>query len=370
MRCSHRSGRWGTLPSVTGPLRTVRLGALGALSEPWDALAAAGEHPSPFLRSWWLDHAAAGESAIVCCLDDDGLLGGAAFEVDRFRPGIERVRCLGQGELAPDHLDVVALPGRQDEVVDAVLAWLRRDGSRLVDLDGLRADGLLAGRLSRHVIERTSAPWASLCGDGGEPDGAAYLAGRPGQVRSTVSRTRKRLQQSGCTVARVGADDADRALDDLARLHDGRWGEHSGFLGAWARFRAAAAVGLARGEIWATEARTDDGTVVATEWDLLTPTGVAFYQAGRSLDREWRGAGSVVRADVVLAAADTGRIEYDLLRGEESYKHDWATGTRELVRVRFGVGPTGRAVAAGAALWRRAAPVVASARERLGRRAD
>ncbi len=355
---------------MTGPLRTVRLGSLGGLAVAWDDLAAGAEHPSPFLRSWWLDHAAAGESAIVCLLDDDGLLGGAAFEVDRFGPGIERVRCLGQGELAPDHLDVVALPDRQREVVDAVLAWLHRDGSRLVDLDGLRADGLLAGRLARHVIGRTSAPWASLRGDGGEPDGAAYLAERPGQVRSTVSRTRKRLQKSGCTVARVDADEVDRALDDLARLHDGRWGEHSGFLGAWARFRAAAAVGLARGEIWATEARTENGTVVATEWDLLTPTGVAFYQAGRSLDREWRGAGSVVRADVVLAATASGRDEYDLLRGDESYKQDWATATRELVRVRFGVGPSGRAVAAAAAAWRRVAPMVASARERIGRGSD
>lgn len=358
---------------MTGPLRTVRVSALGALAGDWDDLAGAGDHPSPFLRSWWLDHAAEGEPAIVCCLDDDGLLGGAAFEIDRIGPvgpGIERVRCLGQGELAPDHLDVVALPDRQDEVVDAVLAWIRRRGSRIVDLDGLRADGLLARRLSGHVIERTAAPWASLRADDGEPDGAAYLANRPGQVRSTVSRTRKRLQKAGCTVARVDVDEVDRALDDLARLHDGRWGEHSGFLGAWARFRTAAAVGLARGEIWATEARTDDGTVVATEWDLLTPRSVAFYQAGRSLDRDWRGAGSVVRADVVAAAADTGRVEYDLLRGEETYKQDWATGTRELVRVRFGVGPAGRAVAAGAALWRRTAPVLATARERLGRHAD
>ena len=358
---------------MSGPLRTVRLGALGALAGAWDELAAAGDRPSPFLRSWWLDHAAEGEPAIVCCLDDDGLLGGAAFEIDRIGrigPRIERVRCLGQGELAPDHLDVVARPDRRDEVVEAVLAWLRREGSRIVDLDGLRADGVLARRLSQHVIERTAAPWASLRTEGGDPDGAAYLAGRRGQVRSTVSRTRKRLQQAGCTIARVPVEETERALDDLARLHDGRWGDRSGFLGAWARFRAAAAVGLARGEVWATEARAEDGTVVATEWDLLTPTGVAFYQAGRSLDREWRGAGSVVRADVVLAAAGSGRDEYDLLRGDEPYKQDWATGTRELVRVRFGVGPAGRAVAAGAAAWRRAAPVIASVRDRIGRRPD
>ncbi len=373
-RGSHRRPGWGTLRPVTGDLRTVRRPSLGPVADDWDRVVAASAHPSPFLRSWWLDHAAQGEPAIVCCLDDDeGLVGGAAFQVDRVGRGrlaVERIRSLGQGVLAPDHLDVVALEDRGDQVLDAVLAWLHRPGSRLVDLDGLRADGRLAAALGGHVVERTTAPYATLPGAPGSPDARAYLDARAGQVRSTISRTRKRLTKAGCTVARVEADEVDRALEDLARLHDGRWGDASDFLEAWERFRAAARAGFDRDEVWATEVRTADGTVVATEWDLLTDGTVAFYQSGRSLDREWRGAGSVVRADVVEAAAASGRAEYDLLRGDESYKSDWATGHREVVRVRLGVGPMGRAVAAAAASWRRIAPTVLRVRTRIGDRTD
>ena len=47
----------------------------------------------------------------MCCFDGGQLVGGAAFEVGLFGPGplkVQRVRFLGQGVLAPDHLDVIA----------------------------------------------------------------------------------------------------------------------------------------------------------------------------------------------------------------------------------------------------------------------
>jgi CelD/BcsL family acetyltransferase involved in cellulose biosynthesis len=332
-------------------MRVDVVAGLGGRADAWDDLVQRQALPSAFLRPWWVDAAAEGLPQLVLCLDGDELVGGAAFEVDVLGRGplrIERVRCLGQGPLAPDHLDVVAAPGRRPDVVRAVVGWLRRPGTRVVDLDGLAADGALARVLGRYEISRTAAPYAPLPGDAD-----AYVAARPGQLRSTVSRSRKRLVKAGGTVRRVGPDDAGRALDDLARLHDDRWAEDSGFLAAWDRFRAAASAGLQDGAVVIHEAVDADGTVVATELDVRSGPILGFYQAGRSTDREWRGVGSVVKADVVAWAISEGLTEYDLLRGDERYKADWATEEREVVRVRFGSNPTGAAVAGAANAWMR-----------------
>ncbi len=353
-------------PGPAPDLRVQVRSALGELSADWDRIADGSAHPSPFCRSWWVDHAAGGVPAVVCCLAGDRLLGGAAFELDalgRSMLRIERVRMLGQGVLAPDHLDVVAGPDDAERVTAAVVGWLRRPGSRLVDLDGLAATGHLGRALAAHTIDRVAAPFADLRGDGGD---GTYLAGRPGRVRSTVDRTRKRLDRAGCTVTSVPTERIEAALDDLERLHDGRWGAESSFLEAWDRCSAAVR-GAGPDDLRITEVRSADGEVVAIELDLLTPASVCFYQAGRSTEREWRGAGSVLRARIVTDALAEGRDEYDLLRGDESYKDEWATGRRWVVRVRFGSGPVGRVAAGSARLWRQIAPTAQLLGDRLRR---
>jgi CelD/BcsL family acetyltransferase involved in cellulose biosynthesis len=359
----------------TPPVRVEVVERLGPLEDAWNGLVATQQLPSPFLASWWLDGAVSGRLRIVCCLEGDRLVGGAAFESDRLgrgRAAVERLRSPGQGELAPDHLDLVADAGREHEVTERVLGWLRRPGSRLVDLDGLAADGRLALGLSRQVIARDVAPYADL-----STGADAYLASRPGKLRSTISRTRKRLEKGGAVLRTIpdgplgeGAEPAvaARVLRTLADLHDERWAAESGFLGAWEDFEAAARAGLERGDVFAVELVSAAGEVVATELDLVAGNRVAFYQAGRSTEHQWRGAGSVVKASVIEAAAARGASEYDLLRGDEPYKADWATGRRQLVRVRFGVGPLGRPLAAGIAAWWRAAPRLEGVRAELARR--
>ncbi|MDQ2678880.1 MAG: hypothetical protein M3Y51_09070, partial [Actinomycetota bacterium] len=145
----------------TGELRIEVRDRLGDRAGDWDRLVAGSELPSPFLRSWWLDHAASGEPDVLCCFDGDTLVGGAAFETSTVGRGplsVDVVRSLGQGPLAPDHLDVVAATGRSTAVTKAVLAWLHRPGSRVVDLDGLAAGGRLGRALAGDVIETTAAP--------------------------------------------------------------------------------------------------------------------------------------------------------------------------------------------------------------------
>jgi CelD/BcsL family acetyltransferase involved in cellulose biosynthesis len=356
----------GHTPPVAGSQLELRVqDDLGGLAGDWDALAASQPLPSPFLRSWWINHAAGGEPVVLCVYCGDEFVGGAAFERDRVGAGrfsVERLRSVGQDRLAPDHLDVIATDEHRGEVSAAVNRWLHRPGSRIVDLDGLASTGALAGMFAGHVIERQAAPYATL------PESAAdYLAARPGRVRSTVDRTARRLERAGVRHRRVEAVDAARGLADLARLHDGRWAERSEFLEAWDAFRAAATAGMTAGEVTIDELVTDEGQVIATELDLVVGARTHFYQAGRETLHEWRGAGSVLRAEVIRRSIDEGRYEYDLLRGDEAYKADWATELREVVRCRVGVGPLGRALLAASAVRRRAERARTAAGQRLSR---
>jgi CelD/BcsL family acetyltransferase involved in cellulose biosynthesis len=321
------------------PIRLEIRHQLGGLESAWDALVDQQKLSSPFLSSWWINNAAEGTPALLCCFAGSELVGGAAFQIDAVGPravAVERVRCVGQGTLAPDHLDLIAQPDYAAEVLALVLRWLKRSGSRVVDLDGLAATGALAQSLRSHEIERMAAPWTKL-----PADSAEYLAARAGQVRSTISRTRKRFVREGVYLRRALTEDMPAALDRLAELHDSRWSEESSFLEGWKRFRAAAIAGAASDSVIIHELVSAEGDVIATELDLLSGNSLAFYQAGRRTEREWRGSGSVLRADILQWACSQGFAEYDLLRGDESYKADWSDTQRQVVRCRMGVGPRG-----------------------------
>lgn len=333
--------------------------SLGPWAQRWDALVAQQPLPTPFLSSWWLDHAAAGEPIVIVVREGDRLLGGAAFERDTIGVAplrIERIRCLGQGVLAPDHLDLIATPERHLDVARSVLGWLRRRGHRVADLDGLAAEGTLGTVLAPSAIEECAAPFAEVHGDA-----TAYLEGRPGRVRSTIKRTRRRLDKDGVRSVRTDLVSDPTGLDRLAALHGSRWEESSDFLDGWERFRAASLAGAAAGMVQLHEMVAGEGDAartIAAEIDLSVGDRLCFYQAGRRTEREWRGAGSVLRADIISGAADLA--EYDLLRGDESYKDEWATGRRRLLRCRFGVGAGAAVLAAHRAR--------VSAQERLGER--
>jgi len=318
------------------------IGPLGELAGQWDDLVGRMPRPSPFLRSWWLEATGTGRPVTVLVRRDGTLVGGLALQADRVA-GVERLRFRGGGPLEPDHLDLVALPDHVHEVVAAVAGWLGRRGDRVIDLDGLDGDAWLLDAVPGlgTVTAGEVAPYVEL------PDRIeTYLASRGGRMRSTITRTAKRLHRQGVEHRVVPASDVGRALDDLRRLHDGRWGEASGFLSQWDAFAAAARAGAERGEVRFTELVAPDEGVVAIEVDFVVAGRVSFYQAGRRTEHEWRGAGSVLRARIIEDAIAEGAQTFDLLRGGEPYKTEWADGSRRLHRVRRGVGPRGRAVVA------------------------
>jgi CelD/BcsL family acetyltransferase involved in cellulose biosynthesis len=318
-------------------LHVVVRAHLGSLAPAWDALVEQLPLPSPFLRSWWLEQTAGADPRFLLVMDGDVLLGGLALQEERFI-GVPRLRVMGAGALCPDHLDAIALPECQQDVLAALAGWLRRPGSRVLDLEGVAGDSRLAaalpGRVHREVI--AVAPWASLAAG---PDD--WLRARPRGFRVTLRKATRRLRQEAVAHRVVRDGSIDAALDDLRRLHRVRWGERSGFLVAYDQFAAASRAGAARGEVAFHELVVGE-EVIATVSCFEVAGRVSLYQSGRLPGHRWRNAATVLLVKVVEDAYGRGLTEVDLLRGDEPYKANFASATRELLRLRAAHGPVGR----------------------------
>jgi CelD/BcsL family acetyltransferase involved in cellulose biosynthesis len=330
-------------------LRVVVQTRLGSLEPAWDALVERLPLPSPFLRSWWLEQTAGGAPRFLLVMDGDVLVGGLALQEERWF-GVPRLRVMGAGALCPDHLDAVALPDREQDVLAALAAWLRRPGSRVLDLEGVAGGSRLAaalpGRVRREVV--AVAPCAPLPAD---PDD--WLRSRPPNFRATLRKATRRLQEEAVAHQVVRGASVHAALDALRRLHVARWGERSNFLAAYDRFAAASRAGAARGEV-AFHQLVAGGEVVAAVSCFEVAGRLSLYQSGRLSEHRWRNAATVLLVKVVEDACRRALAEVDLLRGDEPYKGNFASATRELLRLRAAHGAAGRLALAALVLRARA----------------
>lgn len=317
-------------------LRVVVRTRLGSLEPAWDALVEHLPLPSPFLRSWWLEQTVGGAPRFLLVMDEDLLVGGLALQEERWL-GIPRLRVMGAGALCPDHLDAVALPDREDDVLAGLAAWLRRSGSRVLDLEGVAGGSRLAvalpGRVRREVI--AVAPWTPLAADS-----ADWLRTRPRGFRATLRKATRRLEQEAVTHRVLRGASVDTALANLWRLHRTQWGERSNFLAAYDRFAAASRAGAAHGEVAFHELVAGEEVVAAVSC-LEVAGRVSLYQSGRLREHRWRNAATVLLLKVVEDACRRGLAEVDLLRGDEPYKGSFASADRELVRLQAAHGAAG-----------------------------
>jgi CelD/BcsL family acetyltransferase involved in cellulose biosynthesis len=295
------------------------------MEKAWDALVDRSPLPSPFLRSWWLEAVAGPRPSFALVFHRDRLVGGVALEQDRVL-GVERLRAVGF-LLAADHLDLVADPAHLDEVVAALRTWFTRPGARVIDLVGLAERARITEALPSPVRSTVfdGAPWSALPATLSE-----YFDQQSPQLRSLVERPRRRLERAGAEYRVVDVDDTDPALERLRRLHEAHWGDGSEFLPHFERFARAARAGIARRELLIHEVWVG-GEVVATHVSFEADGRLSHYQGGRDGDRRWRGVGTWLMALVVGDACERGCHEFDLLRGVEPYKQQWANDVRPLV---------------------------------------
>jgi CelD/BcsL family acetyltransferase involved in cellulose biosynthesis len=301
----------------------------------WDHLVDSSPLPSPFLRSWWLTSTGGPGRHFLLAVDGAHLFGGLAVEQ---RQRMVSVRMMGDGSLCPDHLDLLAAPGREAEVVSLLRDWLGRPGERLLDLRGIRAGSQLIEALPGRVrrVPMAVAPFAPL------PDSPeAYRASLPRQFRKNLRVSAKRFAAEGVTHRVIRGPAVRQGLDTLRELHQAQWGGRSGFLPIFDRFAAGFAAGCAADEVVVHELG-NDSLVVAAVTAFEVAGRVSLYQSARLTGGRWRDATTFLLAAIIDDACVRGLSEVDFLRGDEPYKGRFAPSHREMLRLIAGKGATGR----------------------------
>ncbi|WP_214407136.1 GNAT family N-acetyltransferase [Pseudonocardia lacus] len=308
----------------------------------WRRLQDAGHVDTPFLSWQWasalrdVPELVEDAGVLVAWRSDDvvGLLPLERTTLD----GRRVLGVIGWYWVGPDHTDVVAAPDDRAEVAAAMLAELARTpGWDVLDLDGLNPDGALAAAVDaafprpRFVVRPTEELPISYVPLDGE-----ILSGHG---RKQVRKEIRRAEAAGGAFSLVTDPDRFPALlERMMDLHVARFGDRSRVFASPARRRfhqlAAARLGDA-GLVRLHELRVgpEPADAAAITYTLAWRGSLLFYSGGLRTDIGMT-PGFSVRAQAMLAAAEDGFTEVDLLRGDHGYKERFRAEVRSDVRRR------------------------------------
>ena len=321
-----------------------------SLRSEWDALFDAVPSASPFLSYAWMAawQATVGEggSPMIICARDDGRLTGLLALSERssatLGKPLRRVSFMGERVVAADGLDVLALPQLARPAVGAIIVRLAAEPIDLLVLDGLPPDSftlqLLAwqvgsdGRRAYTLSTDQICPYLDLRVGW---EGILSTSRRPHQF-GKVLRALSRLDGfEARTVTEPGLVGA--ALERLLELHDRRWAVQGGSdamtLPAVREFHRRIGPALAERGMVRFEELWVEGACRATYYGFERGDHHWLYQTG--YDPGWaKKSVAFIRMSLsIKEAAERGVTHYDLLRGTETYKFDWAAAARVTLRV-------------------------------------
>ncbi len=342
------------------------LAALSLLQAEWSALNDSARDGTMFLGPEWLipwwDHfgAPAGRALQIITVRDalNGLVGLWPLFSERVKVGgveVTRLAYLGDGATGCDHMDVLAAPGLEGEVLSACLEALSGLPWDLLDLDGMLrdsatvialADRFPAGRATGGIVRdgklRFVCPHIPLKGSYDD-----FLSGLG--RRENLKRREKWLQRQPGSSIEVATtpEETPLAMERFFALHRARWAEAGGSDGIpdtnYESFHKAAAAQLA------AKGRLRVYTLLAARRAVASVYGVThdktffYYQSGYEPVWAGRSVGLVLLARTVQDAFAEGLTDFDFLRGNEGYKAQWARAERWTVQLRFWRGARGRA---------------------------
>jgi CelD/BcsL family acetyltransferase involved in cellulose biosynthesis len=344
--------------SARGERVTVRLireeADWDAIRPEWEALYAASPYASPpldftWLRGWWRIYGPTYGTRglqIVTTWRGTRLVGALPlYECRRGGSplGARELRFLSTGEAeseetCPDYLNTLCLRGEEENCLEAMwnsverLAW---DHLELLDVPAqspLVRSRALPG--AARTFPRGTCPVADLAG-GFE----SYLGRLSSNSRQQARRLLRDRERAGAAFDIVAAERADRAFDDLVRLHQARW-TAAGRPGVFAAPRFTAFHREILRE-WLPAGRavlarlTLDAEPVAVLYGFVTGTRFDFYQSGVRRDGagRLRSPGNLAHLLLMQTLAERGVTAYDFLRGASSYKERLATRENQLLGV-------------------------------------
>lgn len=341
-----------------------------ALGEEWDALCATSVD-TVFLTHAWLSNwlgilGQEWQPRVLTARGPAGLVAALPLASCTVH-GTRRVAFMGTGALTPNHLDVIALPGYEEEARRGFILLLTETAGTwdVLEFDKLPADSATPDALRSAFGDlgfRTSLATTAICPYTHLPDTFdEYFASRSKLTRRHT-RERQRHLARDHPEARFGmvTNEAElsRALEALVRLHQKRW-ESKGYAGSFAdprvvRFHEA----TTRDALHAGKLRfytlTEANSVVVAQ--LCYRTGGCTQVYSWAFDEDWAAyrLGMLFNSYATEQAILEGATRVDHLEGDYPHKWAWAMEKRENVRLRiFGRTARGRLLRSGeqAAAW-------------------
>jgi CelD/BcsL family acetyltransferase involved in cellulose biosynthesis len=339
------------MPDTGGPrVETLSFERFRDAGRAWDDLALDLAHPVPFLshtwlRLWWERFGAGQEFVCPIVRDGERLLAAAPLAVRRARPGLDVAEIVGTGPVPTrgmglaDKAEVLVRRGHA-EVGARLVAEVVRTLDRVDALDIKACDAAsptraaleAAGRVL--VFDRSVSPYLTL-----SAPWDAYLDGRSSNFRKHLKKYRRLLTESGAgPPERLGAaDDAAAWMAEVFAVNDASWKAARGTDLFRAReirdfFAALVPEMAARGWIDLHVIRARGRAVV---YELCFDFGgrLFSYNGAYRADLGEGSPGTALTAAVIESACARGRVEYDMLRGPESYKLRWSETARTEVQL-------------------------------------
>lgn len=341
-----------------------------------------------WLYSWWTTYILPFRSLYLMLVwDQDRLMGIAPFWRQGTRLGAAgpaRIRFLGTGEpeseeVSSTNLDLLAVPGFEAAVAEAVWSELKR---RSADWDDLVLEGLLESSVMAKsfgtAVQRDG--WVVQLRDRGLdfrialPESLdAYMATLRPSVRDAMRKALSKLDKHGHTTVSMVAreEDIDQGLAELARLNGMRQAV-KGRVGAFSsarfiRFHREVIRSLRDFKRAQLAIVTFDGRNVGAWLNYEFKGRVCAYNTGFDpKEKAIRSLGVANNGLRIRLAVTNGHRLFDFLHGEAgSYKGDYGCETEQLLSLRiFNRSAKGRAVLAA----HQVAQVLRKLKARLGGR--
>ena len=338
----------------TVSVRLIRkLDELEGLRDIWDVLLKRSASDNLFLSWEWIStwsrvYLKGDELFVIVVYEGEEIVAIAPWWLDKQRVAglfaLRKLRFLGTGDVCSDYLDIIVDPNGHDEwlraIWDQLFGPLRKEWD-VWDYSDVPANSKALLRLyrwaddddrclTRQIKAMTICPYLNLPANEHE-----LVARLSGHHRYAINSSRRLLEKRGAVTFRFCERSAD-VLSEMQRLRDLNtriWTErgHSGSFvnDNFVRFHDEVAQSMLRaGRLVLCSLRINDSHV-GSFYGLQH--GHVLYYYIMSVEKSHGNrinAGDLLLTECMLESIRRGCLEFDFLRGDESYKYRWTQTDR------------------------------------------